>query len=65
MGTEVACLPQVLETRIDQAKMWGYSLLKEALAKYCESEGKNKRASKFHNAVRYHQGRASTSAMDI
>ena len=27
--------------------------------------GKNKRAGKFHKAVRFYQGRASTSAMDI
>jgi hypothetical protein len=54
-----------LETRINQAKTWGRALLKEALDKYCESEGKNKRASKFHNAVRFHQGRASSDSMAI
>ena len=51
--------------RISQAKMWGYSLMKAALENYCDSEGKNKRASKSHKAVRYNQGRAFTNGVDI
>ena len=76
--------------------MWGYSVFKEALEKFCDDggfifhlllvflvllifvcsvvivpisiyiyKGQNKRASKFHKAVRYYQGRASTGSMDI
>ena len=57
---------QDLENRINQAKLWGYSILKDALGKYCEIEGKNsKRAAKFHNAVRFHPGRASINDMSI